>query len=68
MRIIDKIKNRARALNKTIVLPESDDIRTLKASEIVIREGFAKIILIGNADDINKIAIDNNINIYLLNI
>jgi len=63
MRIIDKIKNRARALNKTIVLPESDDIRTLKASEIVIREGFAKIILIGNADDINKIAIDNNINI-----
>ena len=63
MKIIDKIKNRARDLNKTIILPESDDIRTLKASEIVIREGFANIILIGNVDKINTLATNNNINL-----
>lgn len=63
MKIIDKIKNEARKLNKTIVLPESEDIRTLKACEIVIKEGFAKVILIGNKDSIDKIACDNGINI-----
>ncbi len=63
MKIIDKIKNEAKKLNKTIILPESDDIRTLKASEIVIREGFAKVILIGNVDNINKLALDNNVNL-----
>lgn len=63
MKIIDKIKNEAKKLNKTIILPESDDIRTLKASEIVIKEGFAKVILIGNVDNINKLALNNNINL-----
>lgn len=63
MKIIDKIKNEARKLDKTIILPESDDIRTLKACEIVVKEDFAKVVLIGNNDSINKLAIDNNINI-----
>lgn len=63
MKIIDKIKNEAKKLNKTIILPESDDIRTLKASEIVTKEGFAKVILIGNSNNINKLAFDNNVNI-----
>lgn len=63
MKIIDKIKAEAKKLNKTIILPESDDIRTLMASEIVTREGFAKVILIGNVITINKLAQKNNINI-----
>ena len=63
MKIIDKIKNEAKKLNKTIILPESEDIRTLKASEIVMKEGYAKVILIGNKDNINKLASDNGINI-----
>jgi len=63
MKIIDRIKDEAKKLNKTIILPESDDIRTLKASEIVMREGFANIILIGKVDNIIKLATDNNVNI-----
>lgn len=55
MNIIDKMKNIVKDKYYTIVLPESDDIRTLKAAEIINKEGFAKIILIGNKDNINKV-------------
>ena len=48
MSFIEEIKNRAKQDIKTIVLPESNDIRTLEATEIVLKEGFAKVILIGN--------------------
>lgn len=55
MNIIEKMKDSVKNKGCVIVLPESDDIRTLKAAEIVTHEGFAKIILIGNKDDIDKI-------------
>lgn len=63
MAIIDSIKKRAKILNKTIVLAESYDIRTLKAAETVSKEGFARIILIGSKEKIDKISNDNNINL-----
>ena len=46
MSFIETIKQRAKQNIKTIVLPEAEDIRTLKATEIVLREKYAKIILI----------------------
>ena len=55
--------NKARKLNKTIVLPETNDIRTLKATEIISKSHLAKIVLIGNEADINSLAQKNNINI-----
>lgn len=63
MSFINKIKNEAKKEIKTIVLPESDDLRILEATEMIIQEGFADIILIGNPDEINNIAAENNINI-----
>jgi len=63
MNIIEKIKENAKSLNKTIILPESTDIRTLKAASMTIKEGFASIILIGSNDDINKLANENDINL-----
>ena len=68
MAIIDNIKERAKTLNKTIVLPESYDIRTLKAAETVTKEGFAKIILVGNKEEIYKNAKENSINLVNLEI
>ena len=47
---IEKIKERAKALNKTVVLPETNDIRVLKAARSATDEGVAKIILIGDAE------------------
>ena len=41
MTFIEKMKMQAKQDIKTIVLPESKDIRTLEATEIVLKEGFA---------------------------
>ncbi|HIZ81576.1 MAG TPA: phosphate acetyltransferase [Candidatus Mediterraneibacter pullistercoris] len=54
MRFIDEIKARAKADKKTIVLPETEDERTYKAAETVLKEGIADLILVGNRDEIEK--------------
>lgn len=63
MTFIDRIKQRAKEEIKTIVLPEANDIRVLQATEQILKEEFAKIVLIGNEEEIQKIANENNINI-----
>ena len=63
MTFIEKMKMQAKQDIKTIVLPESGDLRTLEATEIVLKEGFANIILIGNPQEINELAEKNNINL-----
>ena len=52
MSYIDGIKEKAKQDVKTIVLPESNDSRTLKAAEEILNEGIANLILIGNPDKI----------------
>lgn len=54
MEFIDQLKKKAKANLKTIVLPEGYEERTLKAADIILGEGFAKIILIGNPTDIDE--------------
>lgn len=61
MSFIENIKERAGKSLKTIVLPESTDIRVLEAARKVTDEGFAKVILIGNREELQKIAGDINI-------
>lgn len=56
MKLINDIKDRARKLNKRIVLPEGTEERTLKAADQVIAEGLARIILIGNPEEISQLA------------
>ncbi|HPF83491.1 MAG TPA: phosphate acetyltransferase [Bacilli bacterium] len=63
MNIIENIKLKAKENIKTIVLPEAYDLRTLKATEIIEKEGIAKIILIGNEEKIKNIINTNNLNI-----
>ncbi|WP_282035926.1 phosphate acetyltransferase [Saccharicrinis aurantiacus] len=50
MEFINQLKAKAKANKKTIVLPEGEEERTLKAADIIIGEGFANIILIGNPE------------------
>ena len=61
MSFIDDIKQKAKAEKKTIILPESTDIRTLEATEMVLKEGYADIILVGNETEITKIAKEHNL-------
>ena len=63
MAFIDDIKNKAKQSIKTIILTESEDKRVLEAAGKVKKEGFANVILIGNEEEANKLAKENNIDI-----
>ena len=54
MAFIDLMKEKARQNRKTIVLPESEDQRTLTAAAQILKEGTADLILVGNAETIKK--------------
>lgn len=61
--IIDKLIEKAKINKKTICLVETDDIRTLKAASIVKEKDFANLILVGNEENITKLANNNNLNL-----
>ena len=63
MNFIESIKQRAKEDIKTIVLPEAEDTRVLKATEIVLKEKYANIVLIGNKKEIEELAEKNNLDI-----
>lgn len=63
MSFIEEIKEKAKQNIKTIVLPEATDLRVLKATDIILKEKFAKIILLGEEEEILKKAKENNLNI-----
>ena len=63
MSFIEEIKKRAKEQIKTIILPETEDIRVLKATEKILNEKYAKIILIGEEEKIKEKAKTENINI-----
>ena len=54
MGFIDVIKERARANKKTIVLPETEDRRTLEATAQILKEGLANIVLIGSEEAVKQ--------------
>lgn len=56
MNIIEQITARAKANKQRIVLPEAEEERTLKAADAALRDELANIILIGNPDNIKKMA------------
>ena len=61
MPFIEEIKNRAKQQIKTIILPEATDIRILKAAQIVNKEKYAKVVLIGNKEEIERLIKENNL-------
>ena len=54
MGFIDEIKAKAKTCKKTIVLPETEDIRTYEAAEAVLKEGTANLVLVGSEEEIAK--------------
>ena len=63
MDIIGQLKEKARALNGTVVLPESNDKRMLIAAQQIMKEGFAKVILVGEASKVKSDAAEQNISL-----
>ena len=56
MAIIDKIKAKAAADLKTIVLPEGEEDRNIQAAAIASKQGLAKVIVLGNPDKVKAAA------------
>ena len=56
MGFLEHIKQKAKNNLKTIVLPETSDIRTLEAAHIILKEEIANIILIGDKKSITDSA------------
>ncbi len=54
MGFIEEIKKRAQQNKKVIVLPETNDIRTLEAAAIILEQDVANIVLVGNEEEIKK--------------
>ena len=61
MNLVELIKEKAKNNPQRIVLPEADEIRTLKAANIIIEEKLAHIILLGDPEQIKKDAEENNL-------
>ena len=63
MNFIDGIKDRARKEMKTIVLPEASDLRVVTAAATVLKEAYANVVLVGNEENIRKMAEENGLDI-----
>ncbi|MBQ2098222.1 MAG: phosphate acetyltransferase, partial [Bacteroidales bacterium] len=54
MTLLEQIRDNAKKVGKRIVLPEGEEERTLKAADVILGEGIAQLVLIGNPDTIAK--------------
>jgi phosphate acetyltransferase len=63
MDFINEIWSKAKKLNKTIVLPETDDPRVLRATELILRSKLANILLIGEESSIHKVPGASDVNL-----
>lgn len=53
MKLLEEISAKAKKINKRIVLPEGTSERTLKAADIILKEGIAQLILLGDLEEIH---------------
>lgn len=61
--LISEVRGKARSNPKRIVFANAEDYRVLKAAQMVRSENIGNPILIGNKENILKIASDNTLNI-----
>jgi len=56
MSLLDQIKAKARSNKKTIVLPEGSDPRVVEAAGVILKEGIANLVILGDEAEIQKVA------------
>lgn len=59
--LLEQIKEEAKKLNKTIVLPEGEDARVVKAAGEAANDKLADVVLLGDPDKIKKDNADVNL-------
>lgn len=63
MNIIEEFHEKAKSNKKKIVLPETKDIRILKAAQKITELEIANVILVGDTDGIKSICCENNVDL-----
>lgn len=63
MALMEQIKAKAKLNKKTIVLPEGAEPRTVKAAEIIVKEGLANLVLLGDEEKIHNVAKEQGVNL-----
>ncbi|MDK9717065.1 MAG: phosphate acyltransferase, partial [Trichlorobacter sp.] len=63
MHLVDQIKEKAKKNLQTVVLPESYDERMLFAAEKIVKEGLAKLVILGDPTRIQAEATAKGINL-----
>ena len=56
MSFVDDLLKKAAAANKTIVLCEGEDKRVVEAAAKIVKDGIAKIILLGTEEEAKSVA------------
>ncbi|MFA7626892.1 MAG: phosphate acetyltransferase [Candidatus Kapaibacterium sp.] len=60
---INRMREKAKAVNAKVAFPDAEDVRTLQAAEYLLKEKIAIPVLVGNPIEITKIAESNNISL-----
>jgi phosphate acetyltransferase len=68
MGLMQQIWEKSQKNKKLIVLPEGAEPRTVKAAEIIKREGLAEVVLVGNVEKILNVAAQEDANVEGINI
>jgi len=61
--ILDVIKEKARALNRKVVLPEGHEPRTIQAAKIIAAEKIAGVTILGNRDEVAGLAKEHSLDL-----
>jgi phosphate acetyltransferase len=68
MDIISRIREKAKKRRKKVVLPEGTEQRMIKAAKIIVEEEIADVTLLGNKDEIKKLADVNGLKLNQVNV
>ena len=66
--ILDSIKEKARAKNRKVVLPEGTEPRVIKAAKILVEQKIAAVVLLGKKDEIGSLAAKEGLNLNLVQV
>ena len=61
MTLMDRIYAEAKANPKKVAFPEANDLKMLEAMMEVSSEGYAEVVVVGNLEEVKKIAKENKI-------
>lgn len=61
MNLMDNVRAKAKANPGRVAFPEANDLKMLSAMDEVSREGYCKVVVVGNILEINSMCIENNI-------